>query len=180
MRVALFVSLAAAAAIFTTGCAHEQPPPPPSVWPEAPVAHEVQVPKEAKLERLTGSVAVSDEIRRICKVRAPDSKETQFGFDSADLSSAERKVLAQIAKCFTQGPLKGRIMKLTGRADPRGEVEYNMTLGAERAGTVKGFLGSMGVESAKMDDTSRGELDAMGEDEAGWAHDRRVDIELSK
>ena len=42
-------------------------------------------------------------------------------------------MLQQIATCVTTGPLRGKTLKLVGRADPRGEVEYNMGLGEHRA-----------------------------------------------
>jgi peptidoglycan-associated lipoprotein len=67
---------------------------------------------------------------------------------------------------------------LTGRADTRGTTEYNMTLGANRAHTVSQYLSSKGVESIRMKETSRGELDATGTDVLGQKQDRRVDITL--
>jgi peptidoglycan-associated lipoprotein len=68
---------------------------------------------------------------------------------------------------------------LVGRADPRGEGEYNMSLGAYRASAVKSYLGERGVEQQRMRETSRGALDATGQDEEGWREDRRVDITLA-
>ena len=53
-------------------------------------------------------------------------------------------------------------------------------LGNSRADAVGGFLRSKGMDKAKMDTTSRGELDATGTDEAGWARDRRVDLMLGQ
>ena len=76
------------------------------------------------------------------------------------------------------GPLKGRKMKLVGRADPRGSEEYNMTLGQHRADSVMKYLETKSLAKAMMASTSRGEMDAVGDDEPAWAHDRRVDILL--
>ena len=67
---------------------------------------------------------------------------------------------------------------LTGHCDPRGEQEFNMSLGENRAEAVKVFLIGLGVPAEKIRTSSRGELDATGTDEAGWANDRRVDIEV--
>ena len=83
-------------------------------------------------------------------------------------------------RCFTSGPLKGRILKVVGHADPRGETEYNFVLGNSRADAVGGFLRSKGMDNAKVATTSRGELDATGTDESGWARDRRVDLLLGQ
>jgi peptidoglycan-associated lipoprotein len=85
-----------------------------------------------------------------------------------------------VARCFTSGPLKGRILKVVGHADPRGETEYNFVLGNSRADAVGGFLRSKGMDNAKVATTSRGELDATGTDESGWARDRRVDLLLGQ
>ena len=69
-------------------------------------------------------------------------------------------------------------MELVGRADPRGEQEYNMELGENRAHSVKSYLSNLGVEGQRMALSSRGALDETGTDEEGWRKDRRVDIEL--
>ncbi len=122
---------------------------------------------------------VSDDIQRACNLQDP-GLSPKFDYDSADVSEAEKNLLGQIAKCLTTGPLKGKSVMLTGRADARGEQEYNMSLGHNRAQRVRGFLSSQGLGEDKMFETSRGALDAVGSDEMGYAKDRRVDIELRK
>lgn len=122
-------------------------------------------------------VNVSDEIRGICGL--PEPKEApKFDFDSPDVTGDDRTILEGIAKCMTSGPLQGKSVRLVGRADARGEQEYNMALGAKRAGNVRQFLTSLGVPDARLKQTSRGELDAKGTDEETYRLDRRVDIEL--
>ena len=71
-------------------------------------------------------------------------------------------------------------MTITGHADPRGETEYNFALGQRRAGTVETFLIDRKLPKARIESSSRGELDATGTDEEGWAKDRRVDISLAE
>jgi len=88
-------------------------------------------------------------------------------------------VLSAIAQCLSQGALRGSNVSLTGRADARGEDEYNMTLGEARADSVRRYLHDLGVQQERLRATSRGEIDATGADEAGWARDRRVDIDLA-
>jgi peptidoglycan-associated lipoprotein len=126
------------------------------------------------------SVNISDEIRRLCGIIDSSEKAPKFDFDSSELSPPEKDLLSQVAKCLTDGPLKGRSVQLVGRADPRGEQEYNMELGGRRAAQVKRYLGGLGVDSSRMSETSRGKLDATGTDEEGWRKDRRVDINLAK
>lgn len=131
----------------------------------------------------TQGLAVSDVIARACGITPKDpeakSSSAQFEFDSAALSEDDRSMLGQVARCLTDGALRDRKAILTGRADARGENEYNMTLGESRADAVYRYMVDLGVGKARMTATSRGEMDATGKDEAGMAHDRRVDIELA-
>lgn len=125
------------------------------------------------------NVRVSDELARLCKIQFDNvDRAPKFDFDEAALLPADREVLAQVATCVTTGPLKGRELALVGRADPRGEVEYNLALGERRADAVHVYLAQLGVAPAAMAKTSRGELDAEGKDEDGWRLDRRVDVRL--
>jgi peptidoglycan-associated lipoprotein len=131
----------------------------------------------------TSGLSVSDAIARACGIPArPDGKAAapSFEYDSAALGDDDRSMLGAIAKCLTEGALRGRSVLLIGRADPRGEEEYNMNLGSSRAESVRRYMVDLGVGKDRLTSTSRGELDATGKDEAGWAKDRRVDIELAK
>jgi len=127
------------------------------------------------------AVNVDDDIIKACNLKFENIEDApKFDYDQETLTPGEKSVLEAIAKCLTTGPLKGRAVDLVGRADPRGETEYNMTLGAKRARSVHSFLGGLGVQGEKLHDTSRGELDAKGTDEEGWRKDRRVDVRLTK
>lgn len=126
------------------------------------------------------SVHVDRELARLCKITFGNvEKAPKFNFDDATLLPEDRDVLVQVARCVTTGPLAGRGLSLVGRADPRGELEYNLVLGEHRADGVGSYLALLGVEQGKMAKTSRGELDAEGTDEDGWHRDRRVDITLA-
>lgn len=129
----------------------------------------------------TPGLSVSDLIAQACgiKPRAEGQKSSpSFEYDSAALAEADRQMLAEVAKCLTEGALKGKSVTFIGRADARGEAEYNMTLGGSRSDTVKRYMIDLGVGKDRMRATSRGEMDATGTNEQGWAQDRRVDIEL--
>ncbi len=163
--------------LLALGCGGDKPPPKP---PEQPVAQKEPPRTTSAPPKQELAVNVDDEIMKKCnlKVAAMPEESAKFDFDSDEVTPAERQVLEQVAKCLTTGPLKGRSVDLVGRADPRGEHEYNMSLGGRRARSVNNFLGQLGVPSDKMHDTSRGALDATGTDEGGWRLDRRVDVKL--
>jgi peptidoglycan-associated lipoprotein len=107
-----------------------------------------------------------------------DFPAPKFDYESPEVRSDSRAVLERLAQCMTKGTLKGAQVLLTGHCDPRGEQEFNMSLGDNRAEAVKVFLVGLGVPPDKIRTSSRGELDASGMDESGWLNDRRVDIEV--
>lgn len=156
---------AAAVLVTVTGCAHK-----PAMRETSQVSTTA-----GKL----GNVRLDDELTRLCNVTFDNAdRAPKFDYDEAALMPSDRDVLEQVAKCVTSGPLKGRKLALVGRADPRGETEYNMVLGDHRADAVHVYLARLGVDAQAMSKTSRGELDAEGKDDGSWQRDRRVDIRL--
>ncbi len=107
-----------------------------------------------------------------------DFPAPKFAYESPELTEDAKKTVQRLAACLTTGSLKGAHVLLVGHCDARGEYEFNMGLGAERAEGAKKLLMSFGVPADIINTTSRGKLDASGSDEAGWANDRRVDIEI--
>jgi peptidoglycan-associated lipoprotein len=168
MRIERIV-LPAALALAMTACAHDSKP---------PQSAGIAASQGGKLLPKTvgrHAISMSDELRHACGIE--DSGDApKFDFDSSLLSTTDRTELDQLAMCMTTGPLKGKNVDLVGRADPRGEAEYNMNLGATRADAVKHYLALLGVASPRITTTSRGALDAQGHDEPSWAVDRRVDL----
>ena len=151
--------------------ADDTPPPPTAAAPAR------RLPDKAPDSPTASAVRISDEIVKACGINEPDA---YFAFDSANIRPEDSKVLQQVVTCFTTGPLKGRTLKLVGHADPRGDSDYNMTLGQSRADSVAGYMRSKGMDKAKTESTSRGAMDATGSDDPSWARDRRVDLMLGQ
>src|SRR5678815_3385368 len=132
----------AASSLLVLGCAKKP------VVPEPIETTAARVPR--------GTLRPSDELVKICKLTFGNvERAPKFNFDDSELLPEDRDVLVQIARCVTSGPLKGRALALVGRADPRGETEYNMVLGEHRADSVYGYLALLGVASDHMAKTSR-------------------------
>ena len=178
----------AAVAVALAGCSNDTVKPPVAPHaapPPAPVAAKPAEPKTDEprvAQAVTNLLGLDSEILRVCNIRidAPQPKQeaTHFDFDESNLSPEDTAVLSQVAKCLTSGPLAGRHLQLVGRADARGGTEYNFVLGAHRASAVSRYLEQAGVEPPRINETSRGELDAKGTDESSMRDDRRVDILL--
>jgi peptidoglycan-associated lipoprotein len=178
--LAVLVVLAPVASA-TLGCADHKaavpPPMTPATAPAAPPKNEAPAPAtDAAID--TGALHVSDAIARACGLPRSESAP-KFDFDSTTIAPQDRELLAAIARCLVDGALRGQSLALIGRADPRGEDEYNMSLGESRADTVQRYLHDLGVGANHVRATSRGKMDAKGTDEQTWAVDRRVDIELA-
>jgi peptidoglycan-associated lipoprotein len=172
--------LSASLLLETAGCADQQAAPPVQA-PRFATAEVKPAPNPAPAATGTASpnLSVSEEIAASCKLKFNDiDYAPKFDFDQSALWSQDTNVLSQIAKCVTTGPLAGRTIDLVGRADPRGESDYNMALGDRRANSVREYLAGLGVDDAKLFENSRGSLDATGTDELGWQRDRRVDVLL--
>ncbi len=171
LMVAGGVALGAAIA----GCAHEEAKP-----AAEPTMAVVAAPSPTATPPSNASVYISDRLKQACGETKLESVASapKFEFDESQLGGEDRTTLEQVARCLTTGPLKGKAVKLIGRADPRGTASYNMALGERRANTVEKYLGALGVPEKQLTDTSRGSLDAKGDNEAEWAKDRRVDIDI--
>ena len=172
----LVLPLLATSLACATGCAQK-----PAAAPvQAPSAQPTSAgTPSTKAGAGTGNVHVAEEIMRACRIEFNDvDRAPRFDFDQSALLPQDRSMLQQIAVCLTTGSLKGRAIRLVGRADPRGEGEYNMALGEHRAGTTRQYLANLGVGIGRIAETSRGKLDATGTDAAGWERDRRVDLLL--
>jgi peptidoglycan-associated lipoprotein len=166
----------AAVSLALVACGGSKPPVAAPATANAPASNTgPSAPSTAAPSPTASNVSISDEIRAKCGI--PDA-DAYFAFDSSHLTSKDRSPLDLVARCFTNGPLAGHSVKLVGRADPRGESDYNITLGQSRADAVGTYLGGRGLTKGKTLTTSRGSMDASGTDENGWQRDRRVDVML--
>ncbi len=98
-----------------------------------------------------------------------------FDFNENVLSTEATAAIDRNAECLKQGG-KGGSVSLTGHSDPRGTEEYNLALSDRRAQAVRDRLTRMGFINGAMKLVPKGELEASGTDESGWAKDRRVDV----
>ena len=131
-------------------------------------------------QKVSHTLAMSDELLKLCGIKSTASAaDPKFAYDEDVLTGDDRNVLEQVATCMTTGPLKGKSVTLIGRADPRGTQEYNLALGSRRATSVSDYLQRFGVSKQNLTQISRGSLDATGTNDAGWAIDRRVDLQLT-
>ncbi len=97
-----------------------------------------------------------------------------FAFDSATLEPSARDAIAKNAQCARERAMGS--VKVTGHTDPRGTEEYNLALGDRRARSVTQYMESLGAAKGGLSSASMGEEMSRGEEESGWAKDRRVEF----
>jgi len=135
---------------------------------EPPVSRPVA---EVEPEPEASDVALDQAVADLCQIPT-----AHFRFNSTKLDADAKSALDALATCFISGPASGKTLRLVGHADPRGDEEYNFGLGQRRAGSVAAYLEKRGLGADRIETSSRGELDARGSDEDGWASDRKVAI----
>jgi peptidoglycan-associated lipoprotein len=176
IQKAVSVLLLSSAAL-ACGSKPPEPEAPPQPTEPAPAPPPEPVDSKRTDDPQKSTVRISDRIKEACGI---SERDAHFGYNSSQVNPAYRETLKKLATCFATGPLKGSTMHLVGHADPRGEPEYNMQLGEKRAGNVAKSIIAEGLPQAQVTTTSRGELDAHGTDEASWADDRTVDINVAE
>jgi peptidoglycan-associated lipoprotein len=121
-----------------------------------------------RCQRAAGGVAGGGGPPPSCRL-----EPVYFGFNESSLNSDATTSLDRNAECIRKS---AHAVTLTGRTDPRGTEEYNLALSDRRAQTVRDRLGRLGV-TTPVKTVARGEMDAAGKEESGWAKDRRVDFQ---
>lgn len=163
--------------LIATACGSEPKPAPRAA--DTPVQQAAPPPRPtapSAKPQVASSIVVAEDIRSTCGIAEP---KTYFAYNSAKLRQQDHTALKQLAQCITKGPLRERSLHVVGHADPRGGDQYNYQLGHNRANSVKAAMVEMGVASRQVNTSSRGKLDASGSNEASWARDRRVEVNLA-
>lgn len=124
-------------------------------------------------ERSEGSSFLSSNIDR--KRFAP----VHFGFDSYEVSSAERAKVGAVASAL-KGSSESVIV--AGFTDERGTAEYNRGLGERRAQAVRQALMGYGLSNSRIQTVSFGSempVDSAS-NESAWAKNRRAEFGVTK
>ena len=97
-----------------------------------------------------------------------------FESDSSDLTPTATGTLDRQAQWLSRYPRYSFLIE--GHADERGTREYNFSLGARRAQTVRDYLASRGVNSSRMRTVSYGKERpvAVCNDISCWSQNRRA------
>ena len=97
----------------------------------------------------------------------------QFGYDSSILPPKEAAKVEKAGQYLLDHP--DRVLNVDGHCDERGSNEYNLSLGEQRAQSVRKFLVDLGIDGARVQTRSFGKEKPLdpGHNEAAWAKNRR-------
>jgi peptidoglycan-associated lipoprotein len=97
-----------------------------------------------------------------------------FDVDSSTLNDTARQTVERQAAWLQQFP--SVTVTIEGHADQRGTTEYNLALGERRAAAVKSYLGSLGIDPARILIISYGKerLANPADTEEAFAQNRRA------
>jgi peptidoglycan-associated lipoprotein len=169
---------------LTTACRREEPEPPA---PQPPPA----MPDTAGQGQRALDAAREDSIRRAEAARAATAEETArartileemvfFDYDDSSIRSDAQDVLSQKVSVLRANP--NVALAVTGHADERGSIEYNLALGMRRAASVRDYLVGFGLDASRFSIETLGEdrpLDS-GTTESAYARNRRAEFQITR
>jgi peptidoglycan-associated lipoprotein len=157
--------------------------PPPVVEPEAPAVEPPPPPppepetRQVEPDFPTEPIAEPEPTRSelIDQWNQSGVLETvYFAFDSSELSEAALQTLRANAEWLKAHADVNVVVE--GHCDERGTIEYNLALGERRAGSVREYLTSLGLDRARLRIITYGEERPVdpGHSESAWSKNRRA------
>jgi peptidoglycan-associated lipoprotein len=103
-----------------------------------------------------------------------------FAYDSFVLPPREVSKIDQVGKFLQEN--SGRVVTVDGHCDERGSNEYNLSLGEQRAQSVRTYLINLGVDASRIQTRSFGKEKPLdpGHSESAWAKNRRGEFVIYK
>ncbi len=107
-----------------------------------------------------------------------NNEQVYYAFDSAEISPAARKNLESQALYMKKNPNINVV--LGGHCDERGSTEYNLALGALRAGNAAHVMIKEGIEPERIQTISYGKENPQypGTGEEVWAKNRNTTTKI--
>ena len=102
-----------------------------------------------------------------------------FDYDESELTSAAQQVLARKVAVMRANP--NVTVRITGHADERGSVEYNLALGLRRANAVRDYMAGFNLPASRFSTETMGEDRplATGSGESAWSRNRRAEFGIT-
>ena len=175
--------LVLAVATAVTACSSSPEPEPPA--PPPPAAPDTAGQGQARLDEMR-----EDSIRRAREAEAATAEETAraraileemvfFDYDESAIRADAQETLSQKITVLRSNP--NVALRITGHADERGSIEYNLALGLRRANSVRDYLVGFGLDASRFTTETMGEDQPLdpGTTEAAYARNRRSEFAIT-
>lgn len=129
---------------------------------------------------VTPAVAPKPVVVEEVKVDAPAAFTGFFDTNKTVLTTEAKEKLNVYSNYLERN--EGSSVKVTGHTDSTGSKAYNQTLSEKRAGAVKNYLESSGIDANRIEAQGLGQTQptATNSTKAGRAENRRVELEIIK
>jgi peptidoglycan-associated lipoprotein len=167
-----------------SACSRRQPPqqPPGATVPDtagqgARRAAELERMRQDSIARAAAEARRTGE-EATARARAILEETVHFDYDESTIrADAQERLARKVPLLRANADVR---MRITGHADERGSVEYNLALGMRRATAVREYLSGFGIDAGRFEVHSMGEdrpLDPRSNEQA-WAQNRRAEFSI--
>ena len=180
-QAALLIVLAA---LPLSACSKKEPP--QQATPPQPTQPDTAGQGAARERARQDSIARAEAAAREAATREAAARATAiltemvfFDYDISELRADAQEALGRKVPILRGNP--DLTLRITGHADERGSLEYNLALGMRRAQAVKDYLSGFGIDGSRLEIDSMGEDQPLddGQDEQAWARNRRAEFSIT-
>lgn len=164
--------------LVIAACSSNEPPPPPPP-PTQTTTQQPTAPDTAG----QGAAAAAEAARRAeaerARLRSVIEEVVLFDYDQSNIRSDAETVLQRKVPILRANP--GVRLRISGHADERGSVEYNLALGLRRANSVRDYLVNFGIDASRVTTETFGEDRPVdrGTTEAAYQRNRRAEFTIT-
>lgn len=167
-----------AIALVMAACSSNEPPPPPPPPTQTTTQPPVTDTSAEDARRAAEEAARAAEAERT-RLRTVIEEVVLFDYDASRIRTDAEAALQRKVPILRSNP--GVRLRISGHADERGSVEYNLALGLRRANSVRDYLVNFGIDASRITTETFGEdrpVDS-GTTEAAYQRNRRAEFTIT-
>ena len=169
--------------LLAAACSRNPEPEPPAPVEQPDTAGQGQRALDAA--RADSIARAEAEARRLAAESTTRAREIlteriQFEYDASTIRPDAQQILQRKLEVLRANPAVA--LQLTGHADERGSLEYNLALGLRRANAVRDYLVGFGIDAGRLMTETAGEDQPLdpASNEGAWAVNRRAEFRITR
>ena len=181
MRVRV-VALMLAVMVVAVGCRRQQPAQPTPVEQPDTAGQGQRALDAARADSIRRA---EEEARRLAaeggaRAREILAERVHFDYDQSSIRTDAQEILRRKLDVLRANPSVE--LQVTGHADERGSIEYNLALGLRRANAVMDYMRGFGIEAQRLLAETAGEDQPLdpASNERSWTMNRRAEFRITR